>query len=992
MEDAGSAGEAPPTTTLLIAVATPTGRGTTEVVVIWVGDSRAYVVRDGGVAGQVTDDHTWSVLEEDTAAPVTATGQVVTRWLGTDPSAQPDVVAAEVTGPGALILTTNGLHDHFPTPDALAATASPVTAPGRGADALVDAVRAAGGTDDATAAVVALNRGGTGPGTPAPRQDGGRRIGGVAPAAGAAVLLGLAAVADLVVGHHGGFAMAAAGVPFWRLLGRRAGGREPVLVGALRAPGVQPHRLGTMTRVARVRGNDRVVLAELPEGMRWVKRGRTPAHPIASAASAMQFRVLGGPAPLSHLAIAREAQELGDVFTVGRHEVVEVAHSVPGQSIVRWEDLPPALRDAVLDELAAVTFVPNAMSGNWDGPMPWNVIIGTAVTQIDFERSERFLPGRVADIESYSDPGMPAIGRGDGSLAAFLRLLLHIHPDVYGRLSESEVVTQLAEMLRHRDRLFATALDERVLHRTLRDLEWAEQVVTAGRLSAAPGGAEIEESRALAQELVLHREGLGDPRRRARHAAEAAARAAAVDVVPGPRGGHIENLTPADLAALSDAGQVQGVHGYDAASSTWTATVVRQQPRVPASSTADEEWVAMLASARRYPNLLPAGLEHEIRRAAQLGVKPAQVGTAAATEVMAENAVVNWALRTDGTLWVSPRFGPVGEHMEWIKHTVLTSGEPVLAAGEAIVGAEGDSIAGTEIFPTSGHYHDNNSPEDNRKVLALGRVAFARHGITFPGDDGHGRAHDADAPAPVDELLDARSQAGTERNETSGARGPAAGQAERDLLALLHGQVRIRGVRSQEARVGPYAIEVDGVRVAIYKTLPAGLSREWEDGEPVREIGAYRLAEELGWDDLVPPTTEWHGPHGPGSVQEWVHGTQPGAWEIAEYESFDRERTAVLDYVMGNTDRNPGNYLGHLGRLRLIDHGLAFPRRAELVRHTEDVVIDSEFVVEQQGESLSEGVLADVRALDPVRLGERLRTTGLGDYEVVSALARLREI
>ena len=590
------------TTTLLIMVADPR-RG--EVTFVGVGDSRAYLVGWDGTTEQVTADHTFGMASTpEGATPEEQPEQYVNRWIGRGARFEPAVVTRTLTGPVTVVLTTDELHDFYPHRDEhpnrgdLGATAASGD-PGRAADQLIDNVQGSG-SGNKTIIIVRVDPGATPtpgavtggpasglPGSPATGLPGGATgsgasstgAGGAALAVGTAVVLGLAAVADMVAGHHGGVsAMAAAGVPFWGLFRRGARSRAgiPVPFGDLRAPGVGLHRLGTVARVAAGQPNERVVLAQLPEDVRWVKRGRTPAHPIASVAGAVQFRVLGGPAPGTRLTIAPEAQEFGDLFTVGRHEVVEVADIAPGQTIVRWEDLGPALRDAVLDELAAVTFVPNAKSGNWDGPMPQNVIIGAGgrVVQIDFDLSERFLPGRVPDIERYSDAGMPAMGRGDGSLAAFLRLLLHIHPDIYGRLAESEVVTQLAELLRHRDRLLATALDELALHRTLRDHEWAGQVVAAGRLSAAPGGAEVEESRALAQQLVLRRHGgLGDPQRRRAYMAEAAARADAVEVAPGPRGGHIEHLSASELAARSDEGRVHGVHGYDEATSTWSATV-----------------------------------------------------------------------------------------------------------------------------------------------------------------------------------------------------------------------------------------------------------------------------------------------------------------------------------------------------------------------------------------------------------------------------------
>jgi hypothetical protein len=194
--------------------------------------------------------------------------------------------------------------------------------------------------------------------------------------------------------------------------------------------------------------------------------------------------------------------------------------------------------------------------------------------------------------------------------------------------------------------------------------------------------------------------------------------------------------------------------------------------------------------------------------------------------------------------------------------------------------------------------------------------------------------------------------------------------AERALLAELDGDIRLHELK----RGPPYRVDVEGRGVSVYKA----------DFQASAEVGAYRLAEELGWEDLIPVTTMWLGPMGLGSAQRWLHGTTRGDWDISRYRASDRERAAVLDYVMANSDRHRGNYLGYGSILRLIDHGLAFDPK--------EMVIVSPFVVHQRWRALSGDVLADVRRVIPERLATRLHAAGLGSYEVETALARLREI
>jgi hypothetical protein len=94
-----------------------------------------------------------------------------------------------------------------------------------------------------------------------------------------------------------------------------------------------------------------------------------------------------------------------------------------------------------------------------------------------------------------------------------------------------------------------------------------------------------------------------------------------------------------------------------------------------------------------------------------------------------------------------------------------------------------------------------------------------------------------------------------------------------------------------------------------------------------REIAAWEVAKRAGLEDLVAPVIEYeHEDHGLGALIAWQVG------EIAEHhpDPFDGEedmaRAAIFDYVIGNADRHKGNWLvGEDGKLRLIDHGLAFP-------------------------------------------------------------------
>jgi len=129
----------------------------------WVGDSRAYWLAEPGAAEParlLTADHT---AEAAAAAGTLDPGlaavrpDAITRWLGADGDAEPDVVALTPAGPGALLLCTDGLWKYLPDADALAALALPALrsgGPHAAAAALTAAALTAGGADNVTVAVV----------------------------------------------------------------------------------------------------------------------------------------------------------------------------------------------------------------------------------------------------------------------------------------------------------------------------------------------------------------------------------------------------------------------------------------------------------------------------------------------------------------------------------------------------------------------------------------------------------------------------------------------------------------------------------------------------------------------------------------------------------------------------------------------------------------------------------------------------------------------
>jgi len=152
----------PPSCTFLAGVATDT-----LVSLASLGDCRAYWVGHDGDIQQLTTDDSWATEEvragrrSESEALEHPMGHLITRWLAADadPAWAPSITHFEPTGPGRLVLCSDGLWNYLPGTEVLAAAVSSV-----GADApAIDHARHlttfaldAGGHDNITVVIVDL--------------------------------------------------------------------------------------------------------------------------------------------------------------------------------------------------------------------------------------------------------------------------------------------------------------------------------------------------------------------------------------------------------------------------------------------------------------------------------------------------------------------------------------------------------------------------------------------------------------------------------------------------------------------------------------------------------------------------------------------------------------------------------------------------------------------------------------------------------------------
>jgi uncharacterized repeat protein (TIGR03843 family) len=174
------------------------------------------------------------------------------------------------------------------------------------------------------------------------------------------------------------------------------------------------------------------------------------------------------------------------------------------------------------------------------------------------------------------------------------------------------------------------------------------------------------------------------------------------------------------------------------------------------------------------------------------------------------------------------------------------------------------------------------------------------------------------------------------------ARRPPAPEAPRpislqDMLTLLQeGQLELRGLLPEGSNYTFLVMVGDGVQktLAVYKPTQ-GERPLWDfpaETLALREVAAFLVSEVLGWNFVPPTVYRTDGPHGPGSVQFFIHA-QPDThyFNLAESDHPDLRRIALFDVLINNADRKGGHVLkDESGKLWAIDHGICFHAQPKL--------------------------------------------------------------
>ncbi len=166
---------------------------------------------------------------------------------------------------------------------------------------------------------------------------------------------------------------------------------------------------------------------------------------------------------------------------------------------------------------------------------------------------------------------------------------------------------------------------------------------------------------------------------------------------------------------------------------------------------------------------------------------------------------------------------------------------------------------------------------------------------------------------------------------------PQAISLEALLTLLQDGELAIQGLLPEGSNYTFLSVVSDEDRetYAVYKPT-RGEQPLWDFPEATlayREVAAFVVSEALGWRFVPPTVYRTEGPHGPGSLQFFVH-IEPDCHYFSlspEDKAEHLPRVALFDILVNNADRKGGHILKDTqGKLWVIDHGICFNAQPKL--------------------------------------------------------------
>ena len=164
-----------------------------------------------------------------------------------------------------------------------------------------------------------------------------------------------------------------------------------------------------------------------------------------------------------------------------------------------------------------------------------------------------------------------------------------------------------------------------------------------------------------------------------------------------------------------------------------------------------------------------------------------------------------------------------------------------------------------------------------------------------------------------------------------------------DILQLLqHGSLEVEGLlpwSSNYTFLAQICADDKKEVEAVYKPQ-RGERPLWDFPQGtlcLREQAAFLISQALGWN-LVPATVLREGPHGLGSVQQFMeHDPERHYFTIEGQSQYAEQlqKIALLDVIINNADRKGGHVLlqereNQPARLWAIDHGVSFHAEPKL--------------------------------------------------------------
>lgn len=163
-----------------------------------------------------------------------------------------------------------------------------------------------------------------------------------------------------------------------------------------------------------------------------------------------------------------------------------------------------------------------------------------------------------------------------------------------------------------------------------------------------------------------------------------------------------------------------------------------------------------------------------------------------------------------------------------------------------------------------------------------------------------------------------------------------------------------------------------------------------------REVGAWEVAKVVGMQDLVTPAIDKTTGSGVrGVLMALAPGENAGNTSNEFDGTRDLARAAVFDYVIGNEDRHPNNWMideDHGNKMHLIDHSMTFPDKEPYENNNAYLIGEAAYEEREGGMDHNIKDIAKPYIENEAKISAALENVGLPKGSIAGVRTRIHDL